>query len=225
MAKHRATTIDFKFWPVNGKSTDFFISETEPHYDKTIYLHFDGLYRKNSPKTGLRDAEAGYCGCGLVTYGWMIIKYPRIAAHGLGAHKNFIGATSNAGEYFGLIHGLEALLDMGFEHKKIVVRGDSKTVIEQMQHQARVSSPAILPVYDHAQSLAGHFAGLRWQWIPRKYNSASDQLARKALKQYRMFASQNILDKYYQKNMTIVEECENPLFDLNVFNTQIEYAM
>ncbi len=225
MTKHRATTIDFNFRPANGKSAGFFISETQPYHNKTIYLHFDGLYRENSPYPGLQDADVDHGRSGLVTYGWLIIKDRRIAAHGFGAHKNFIGATSNAGEYFGLIHGLEALRDMGLEHKKIVIRGDSKTVIEQMQYRARVSSPAIMPVFNHAQLLAAHFSALRWHWIPRKFNKASDRLTRKALKQYRIYASQNILEQHYQTNRTIDEECENPVFDLNVFNTQIEYAM
>lgn len=226
MKKHSSYSRVAKNRSVDQLSTDFYFNDGKARRSKTIFLLFDGLYRvcsgcTNAYYTPVNEGEAG-----LATYGWIVVKDHVMVGQGYGAHNNFIEATSNAGEYFGLIHGLEALLDMGFKDKKIVVRGDSKTVIEQMQYHARVSSPAILPIFDHAQALASQFTQLRWHWVPRKYNKASDRLTRRALKQYRMYANQNFFQRHhYQPSETIGAECENPLFDLNVFNTKAGYAL
>jgi ribonuclease HI len=225
MVKKTSTAFNAKSQSVDHRSADFSYNRKNNHKNQTIFLLFDGLFREYTGCPNAYYASAIESKGGLATYGWVVVQDHIAIGNGYGAHNNFIGATSNAGEYFGLIHGLEALLDMGLNNHKIVIRGDSKTVIEQMQYQARVSSPALVPVFDHAQILAAQFSNLRWHWVPRKYNKASDRLTRRALKQYRMYANQNFFSRHqYQPSKTISEECENPLFGLDVFNTQVEYA-
>lgn len=226
MPKHSSMSKAFASKSVDRKSTDFLVNHRKGRSRRQVCLLFDGLYRTCSPGPNAYYPRMSKRHHGLVTYGWMIQENHRIIGQGFGAHNNFIGATSNAAEYFALIHGLEALLDLGYEKRKILIRGDSKTVIEQMQHLAGVSSESVMPIFEHAQTLAAQFHHLKWHWVPRKYNKASDKLTRKALKQYRYFANQDHLEEHSRKiARTVAEECRNPLFDLNVYNPQQVYFL
>jgi ribonuclease HI len=226
MSKHNSLSKVYPGKSVDRKSTDFFISKSKGKSRRQVLLLFDGLYRSCSPMPNGYYPPMHESHNGLITYGWMIEEDHRIIGKGFGAHNNFISATSNAAEYFALIHGLEALLDMGYEKRKILIRGDSRTVIDQMQYSVSVSSASIRPVFEHAQTLAAQFHHLKWHWIPRKYNKASDRLTRKALKQYRYFANQDYLEKRNgMTTNTVAEECRNPLFDLNIYNPRQVYYL
>jgi len=92
----------------------------------------------------------------------------------------FVGvATNNVAEYRALIAALteSAKLDAGAE---LLVRMDSKLVIEQMAGAWKIKHPDMqaLAIEAHA-ALAGRKA--TWQWIPREQNSLADALANKAM--------------------------------------------
>lgn len=207
-----------------SKSTDLYFKKERNKTRSSIVLAFDGLYRDRS-----RRPEAVYYpmygSSGLITYGWMVGAGDLILGQGYGAHINYTGATSNAAEYFALIHGLESLIDMGFQRKRIIIRGDSKTVIEQMQGIVQVSSLSVIPLYRFALDLSRKFFHIQWQWVPRKYNKAPDHLTRKALKQYRLHIDHfGLNDILLQGEKTFEEECRNPLFDLNIYNQRLKFA-
>lgn len=138
-----------------------------------LRLEFDGLFR---------NTDNEHTSAGIMCYGWRILRGKQVIAHGHGTFARGQNANSNIAEYLALVEGLEALLDMGVNHEQVLVCGDAKSVISQMQGQAGVSSPAVRPLYTRALRLARHFSKLRWQWLPRKHNRGADLLSRHALK-------------------------------------------
>lgn len=138
-----------------------------------LRLEFDGLFRNTDNK---------HTSAGIMCYGWRILRGKRVIAHGHGTFARGQNANSNIAEYLALVEGLEALLDMGTSDERVVVFGDAKSVICQMQGLASVSSPAVKPLHTRAMRLARHFNNLRWQWLPRKHNRGADLLSRHALK-------------------------------------------
>ena len=138
-----------------------------------LKLEFDGLFRNT-------DSERS--SAGIMCYGWRILRGRQVIAHGHGTFARGENANSNIAEYLALVEGLEALLDMGVHQERVLVCGDAKSIISQMQGLANVSSPAVKPLYTRAARLARHFSNLRWQWLPRKHNRGADLLSRHALK-------------------------------------------
>ncbi|MCS6993104.1 MAG: ribonuclease HI family protein [Anaerolineales bacterium] len=140
-------------------------------------LEFDGLFRTADDE---RPASAG-----IMCYGWRILRGKRVIAQGHGTFARGRNANSNIAEYLALVEGLEALLDMGVTHERVLVCGDAKSVINQMEGVAGVSSPAVRSLHERARKLAAAFPNLRWEWLPRRHNRAADALSRHAFKRLR----------------------------------------
>jgi ribonuclease HI len=147
----------------------------------TMYtLQFDGLFH------GFPGYEEPKFKAGFLCYGWIISQDGRLIARGHGAYARGHNATSNIAEYLALIEGLEALFDLGVMEEVVLVTGDAKFVIDQMQGIASVSSQSIKPLFRRAVRLAQHFLNVQWEWTPRRNNRAADSLTRKAMQQIRM---------------------------------------
>lgn len=142
-------------------------------------MRFDGLYRSFQAE-GNPNASAG-----LLCYGWLIYRKEDVIAQGHGVFARCQGASSNVAEYVALIEGLDALGDLGLQDETIKVFGDAKSVIDQMNGVASVSSEAIWPLYMRARQLGRRFIDVRWIWTPRKNNKAADLLTRRAMRQIR----------------------------------------
>jgi ribonuclease HI len=158
-------------------------------------LEFDGLFRNADDE---HPASAG-----IMCYGWRILRGEtpeaqrsgeapetqwsgeQVIAQGHGTFVRGRNANSNIAEYLALVEGLEALLDMGVTGERVLVCGDAKSVINQMEGVAGVSSPAVRPLYERARRIAAQFPNLRWEWLPRRHNRAADALSRHALKRLR----------------------------------------
>lgn len=94
--------------------------------------------------------------------------------------SKFIGiATNNVAEYLALVAGLEGAYSLNAD-ARILVRMDSKLVIEQMAGRWKIKHPDMQQLGAKVQKLV---AGkpVRWQWIPREQNSRADALANKAM--------------------------------------------
>ncbi len=139
-----------------------------------LRLEFDGLFRHADDE---HPASAG-----IMCYGWRILRRKQVIAQGHGTFARGCNANSNIAEYLALVEGLEALLDLGATNERVVVCGDAKSVINQMEGVAGISSPAIRVLYTRARRLANQFIDLRWEWLPRRHNRAADALSRHALK-------------------------------------------
>ena len=149
-------------------------------------LQFDGLFK---PAQGTNASEQA----GFMCYGWLIWKDHRVIARGHGGVARGQAATSNTAEYMALIEGLEALRDMlapkksgvGICKQPVTVIGDARSVIDQMQRTAEVSSAGTRPMYLRARRISDQFMQLEWTWMPREKNRAADALTRRAMRQIR----------------------------------------
>jgi probable phosphoglycerate mutase len=92
----------------------------------------------------------------------------------------FLGtATNNVAEYVALIAGLQAATEIDAD-AEILVRMDSKLVIEQMSGGWKIKHPDMISLGAQVQEIARGRA-ITWQWIPREQNTLADALANKAM--------------------------------------------
>lgn len=92
----------------------------------------------------------------------------------------FIGtATNNVAEYSALLAGLTQALELN-STAKILVRMDSKLVIEQMAGSWKIKHPDMIKLASDTQALV-RGKNITWSWIPREQNSRADALANKAM--------------------------------------------
>lgn len=92
----------------------------------------------------------------------------------------FVGvATNNVAEYIALVTALE-WIEQNRQGATVLVRMDSKLVIEQMSGNWKIKHPDMQQLAIQANRLV---AGLHatFQWIPREQNSRADALANKAM--------------------------------------------
>jgi ribonuclease HI len=179
-----------------------------------LSLQFDGLYRGAPQNLHLGQ------GAGVMCYGWVILRGKSVIARGHGGYVRGKEASSNVAEYLALIEGLEALLDMGAENEPVMITGDAKSVIEQMQGLASVSAHSIRPLYRRARKLFTRFQRVSWCWTPRANNQEADALTRRALRQLRANPSH-----YEQVLASLIPGKENgrtasrltPVLDLRIF--------
>lgn len=144
-----------------------------------LILHFDGLFRC-APKELNLGNDAGF-----MCYGWVILEDGFLVAQGHGGYTRCHLASSNVAEYLGLIEGIEALTDMHRNLEAVVVYGDAKSVIDQMEGRSAVTAPSIKSLHRRAIQLASHFRNISCFWTPRQNNHYADALTRKAFLQIR----------------------------------------
>ncbi|NMM22866.1 MAG: bifunctional RNase H/acid phosphatase [Phycicoccus sp.] len=93
-------------------------------------------------------------------------------------------ASNNVAEYSGLVAGLKAALDID-PAAEVVVRLDSKLLVEQMSGRWKIKQPDLrrlaLQARDIAASLSDAGGSVTYTWVPRAENSAADALANSAM--------------------------------------------
>ena len=87
--------------------------------------------------------------------------------------------TNNVAEYSGLIAGLSAATALGA--REVLVRMDSKLVIEQMTGRWQIKAPGLRPYAAQAAALVRHFSRVDFEWVPRSRNTDADALANQAM--------------------------------------------
>ncbi len=142
-------------------------SEAAPS-DETIFLNFDGLCEPKNPG-------------GIATYGVVIRKGKVSLLEDKGkafAEPWSEDASNNVAEYSALIKGLEWLKNHKQSNEHIVVRGDSRLVINQLQGKYKVKAPRLVELFKRAKELLEEFENLRIEWIDREQNKEADLLSR-----------------------------------------------
>ena len=94
--------------------------------------------------------------------------------------SKYIGTkTNNEAEYYGLI----AALDCAASHRiaRLRVVSDSELLVRQMQGNYKVKSASLKPLHEQARKLAGQFAYISFEHVPRAHNADADRLANEAL--------------------------------------------
>jgi ribonuclease HI len=94
--------------------------------------------------------------------------------------------TNNVAEYEAVIRGLKALLkefpEGHFRTHEVVVRMDSKLVVEQMRGAYKVKHPNLIPRYLELRNvIARSFHKVVFEHVPRERNTDADELANRAM--------------------------------------------
>ncbi len=99
----------------------------------------------------------------------------------LATESEFIGiATNNVAEYSGLIAGLRAAARID-AHASVLVRMDSRLVVEQMSGRWKIKHPDMKPLAATAAEAARGFSAITYEWVPRERNKDADRLANEAM--------------------------------------------
>lgn len=88
-------------------------------------------------------------------------------------------ATNNVAEYRGLIAGLRAARELAAD-VQVLVRMDSKLVVEQMSGRWKIKHPDMKPLAAEAAKILPR-AQVTYEWIPREQNKHADRLANEAM--------------------------------------------
>ncbi len=88
-------------------------------------------------------------------------------------------ATNNVAEYHGLIAGLRAARELD-PAAAVLVRMDSKLVVEQMSGRWKIRHPAMRPLAEEARGVLPA-AQVGYEWVPRERNRHADRLANEAM--------------------------------------------
>lgn len=98
----------------------------------------------------------------------------------LAERAGFLGVVSNnVAEYTGLIKGLEAAREID-PSAAIVVRMDSKLVVEQMSGRWKIKHHDMRQLASQARAVFPP-ALVTYEWVPRAENTAADALANEAM--------------------------------------------
>jgi probable phosphoglycerate mutase len=133
----------------------------------------------NGPESVVVEADGGSRGNpGPAGFG-AVVRDPA-SGEVLAERSGFLGiATNNVAEYRGLIAGLQAAGELGA--RAVLVRMDSKLVVEQMSGRWQIKHAAMRELAREAVELRGSFDEVRFEWVPRAQNAAADRLANQAM--------------------------------------------
>src|ERR1700742_4057563 len=131
------------------------------------------------PRAVIMEADGGSRGNpGPAGYGAVV--FDAESGQVLAERFDYIGIdTNNVAEYRGLIAGLLAAKELGAT--SIVIRMDSKLVIEQMSGRWQVKHATMRELAREASVLLAEFPEKRLEWIPREANKHADHLANRAM--------------------------------------------
>jgi ribonuclease HI len=141
-----------------------------------IQVYFDGLCQPYNPG-------------GIACYAFIILakkeherEQQQYSGYGLAVEPFGDNATNNVAEYTGIIKALEWLLEKNNynNNQKIIIRGDSQLVINQIKGKYKVRAVKIIPLYQKVKSLLSKFKDIKIEWIPRDNNKEADKLSNKA---------------------------------------------
>ena len=167
-----------KYLPEDAKTPSneiSFSSIFEPHSHDYL-LKFDGA-AKNNPN--------GISSCGCVLY-----KIDNSVINEIWNCNRFLGiGSNNEAEYNGLLLGLKKIKEMNICN--ILVHGDSKLVINQMNRVYKVKAVNLIPLYESCKEISDKVKEIKYEHIYRHLNKRADELANMALESR---------DTFYVKN-------------------------
>jgi len=109
--------------------------------------------------------------------GYVIKKNGRTIAEGSEVIGKGSNMTNNVAEYTALIRAIERISSLKLDEEKIVIKSDSKLVVNQMKGEWKVRAELIIPLFYKAKAKSNGM-NIDFQWIPRKKNIEADNLAR-----------------------------------------------
>lgn len=133
-------------------------------------LYFDGSCGPKNPG-------------GTAAYGYSLSKCADLLEEKSAVLGSGAQMTNNVAEYAGLYEGLAAFSELVKDpHPYLIVRGDSKLVINQMSGKWRARSGLYMFWYQMTERLVSNLrhrgAKITFEWIPREYNTRCDELSK-----------------------------------------------
>ena len=89
------------------------------------------------------------------------------------------GATNNVAEYTAVKRALERSAELGATD--LLVRSDSKLLIEQLMGNYRVKNPTLQRLHAEVRALARRFEKVSYEHVPRERNRRADKLVNLAI--------------------------------------------
>ncbi len=137
-------------------------------------MYFDGLCEPKNPG-------------GIATYGFLIQRNGETIFEDYGladAEPWSKEASNNVAEYSAVLRALKWLDERKEHDAQIVIRGDSKLIVNQLKGEYKVKSLRIVELFHEAKKLLSKFKNLRIEWVDRSLNQEADRLSRIAYKKY-----------------------------------------
>lgn len=88
-------------------------------------------------------------------------------------------ASNNVAEYNGMIAGITRAFEM-FPDAELIVRMDSKLVVEQMMGRWKIKHPDMAVLARQAREIIGSRVVL-FEWVPREENKLADKIANESM--------------------------------------------
>ncbi|KAE9274998.1 hypothetical protein PR003_g29454, partial [Phytophthora rubi] len=168
-------------------------------------LSFDG-----AAKTPTRQ---GSCGCII----WELPGWNILTAHGFILED----VTVNDTEYYGLLKGLGLAAERNIQD--LVVVGDSRIVIQQVQGLINCNQPNLERRLSEVEMLKEKFKSMRLVHVKREYNQAADYLASKTLALGASWQTENPEElKHLVQVSKIHEKLMKPLVILDEIDLPVE---
>ncbi len=93
-------------------------------------------------------------------------------------------ASNNVAEYSALIHALEWLKSNHLQSEPVIIRGDSRLIINQLNKVFKVKAKRLLNLHARATNLLSEFQNVKLEWVDRSQNKEADLLSRVAYSRY-----------------------------------------
>lgn len=91
-------------------------------------------------------------------------------------------ATNNVAEYRAALEGLRLASERGAG--RVVLRSDSRLLVEQLMGRYRVKAPALQRLHEEVRSVLGSFREAVVEHVPREENAEADRLANEGVDEW-----------------------------------------
>ncbi|MGH2724790.1 MAG: ribonuclease HI family protein [Actinomycetota bacterium] len=91
-------------------------------------------------------------------------------------------ATNNVAEYRAVVEALRLAAEQGAG--SVLVRSDSRLLVEQLSGRFRVKHPTLQRLHEEARRLAGGFRAVVFEHVPREQNTDADRLANRGVDEW-----------------------------------------
>jgi len=91
-------------------------------------------------------------------------------------------ATNNVAEYTAALEGLQRAASLG--GRRVVLRSDSKLLIEQLSGRWRVKHPTLIRLHERVRAVLGQFESVAFEHVPREQNRHADRLANRGVDEW-----------------------------------------
>ena len=134
-----------------------------PQDPRRLTIYSDGAARGNPGPAGIGAVVSAADGTILVEVG-----------EGIGV------ATNNVAEYRAALRGLELAKEHGAD--EVILRSDSKLLIEQLAGRWRVKNPTLIRLHEEVRRVLGSFpGGVTFEHVRRELNREADALANRGV--------------------------------------------